>query len=383
VTISDENGSETGRRRPDGISCVGLLLLIVVVLTTVGVGLGGAAFGKGDDGTTGEAVASETTVTATVEIVDMARVTQQASDSKTASDVLTETTMQAATSIPTATPTSIPTATSTPTQEPGPSAVPVIDDFEPHAQVPTATPDERAKIAPLPTPLGVYSWTLKVPILMYHYVSEPPEGADKYRLDLSVHPEAFRQQMHYLAENEYSPITFDDLSLAIVDKRELPPKPVIITLDDGYRDNYENALPVLRELGFTATIFVVTDFVDQGRPEYLSWEMIAEMAASGIRFEPHTKTHPDLTEHDRDFIIYEIQGSGETLEAHLGYRSRYFAYPSGRYNDDVIEVLSELEYWGAVTTAGGLWHGFDDRYEWTRVRVRNLLTLEDFADLID
>jgi peptidoglycan/xylan/chitin deacetylase (PgdA/CDA1 family) len=259
----------------------------------------------------------------------------------------------------------------------------VIDDFEPHAQVPTATPDERAKIAPLPTPLGVYSWTLKVPILMYHYVSEPPEGADKYRLDLSVHPEAFRQQMHYLAENEYSPITFDDLSLAIVDKRELPPKPVIITLDDGYRDNYENALPVLRELGFTATIFVVTDFVDQGRPEYLSWEMIAEMAASGIRFEPHTKTHPDLTEHDRDFIIYEIQGSGETLEAHLGYRSRYFAYPSGRYNDDVIEVLSELEYWGAVTTAGGLWHGFDDRYEWTRVRVRNLLTLEDFADLID
>ena len=105
MTISDENGSETGRRRPDGISCVGLLLLIVVVLTTVGVGLGGAAFGKGDDGTTGEAVAIETTVTATVKIVDKARATQLASDPETANEALTATTMQTATSIPTATPT--------------------------------------------------------------------------------------------------------------------------------------------------------------------------------------------------------------------------------------------------------------------------------------
>jgi peptidoglycan/xylan/chitin deacetylase (PgdA/CDA1 family) len=218
---------------------------------------------------------------------------------------------------------------------------------------------------------------------MYHYISEPPEDADKYRLDLSVHPELFRQQMYYLAENGYSPVTLDDLSLAIVNKRELPAKSIIITLDDGYRDNYENAYPLMRELGFTATIFVATEFVDQGNPAYLSWDMIEEMAATGIRFEPHTKTHPDLTEHDRDFVVYQIQGSGETLEAHLGYRTRYFAYPSGRYNDEVIEVLKELDYWGAVTTAGGVWHGYDDRYVWTRVRVRNGMPIAELAELIE
>ena len=369
VTILDENGPEPVRRRPDGISCVGILLLAFIVLATAGVGLGGAAFGQGDGATGAGITATETVATVAISVGDVAVSTQPATEPARATETPVETLTQTPTFVPTATPTTPPTpsdALSTATLE-----------------SPTATPDEPTKTAPLPTPIGVYSWTLKVPILMYHYISEPPEGADKYRLDLSVHPDAFREQMYFLAENGYTPVTLNDLSLAIVDKRELPARPIIITLDDGYRDNYENAFPIMRDLGFTATIFVATDFVDQANQNYLSWEMIEEMAAAGIRFEPHTKTHPDLTEHDRDFIIYQIQGSGETLEAHLGYRSRYFAYPSGRYNDEVIQVLSELDYWGAVTTAGGVWHGYDDRYEWTRVRVRNFMPLADFAELID
>lgn len=356
------------------------MLLVAIVLATVGVGLGRAAFGQGNETAASVAVqATETESTVAAKVVDTNRVIQQATDTATATEWPTATATKPVTPVPTATA----TPTNTPTKLPPPSAAAVIDRLEPRFSVPTATPNEVTESAPLPTPVGVYSWTLEVPILMYHYISEPPEGSDKYRIDLSVHPEVFRQQMHYLADNGYSPITLNDLSLAIVNKHELPPNPVIITLDDGYRDNYENAFPVLRELGFTATIFVATEFVDQNLPDYLTWGMIKEMAEAGIRFEPHTKTHPDLTEHDRDFIIYQIQGSGETLEAHLGYRSRYFAYPSGRYNDEVIQVLVELDYWGAVTTAGGVWHGYDDRYEWTRVRVSNRLALADFADLID
>ena len=222
-----------------------------------------------------------------------------------------------------------------------------------------------------------------MPILMYHYISIPPQDADQYRIDLSVTPENFRAQMAYLVENGYNTIDLYDLSLAIVNKRELPPNPVVITLDDGYRDNYENAFPILKEFGLKATIFVPTQFIDSGNPNHLTWEMIEEMAAYGIRFEPHSKTHPDLRDRERDFLIWELLGSQETLAAHLGYTPRYFAYPGGRYDQAVIDILTELDYWAAVTTAGGKWHGFNDRYEWTRMRVRYSYSLAEFADLVE
>ncbi|RMG98577.1 MAG: polysaccharide deacetylase family protein, partial [Chloroflexi bacterium] len=235
----------------------------------------------------------------------------------------------------------------------------------------------------LPTPIGPYSWTLKVPILMYHYISVPPADADIYRYDLSVEPDNFRAQMAYLAENGYTTIDLYDLSLAITNKKELPPKPVILTFDDGYRDNYENAFPVLQEFGLKGTFFVVTEFVDRGLEAYMTWPMLEEMAAAGQRIEPHSKTHADLRNRDRDFLIWEILGSQETIAAHIGYTPRYFAYPGGRYDDAVIQILRELDYWGAVTTISGKWHGFADRYEWTRLRVRHDTTLAEFADLID
>lgn len=218
---------------------------------------------------------------------------------------------------------------------------------------------------------------------MYHYISIPPEGADQYREDLSVTPGAFKQQMTYLRDQGYQAIDFYDLSRAIVNKQELPQKPIIITLDDGYRDNYENAFPVLKELGLVATFFLATDFIDSGHPEYLTWAMVEEMAAEGMRFEPHSKNHPDLRDQERDFVIYQLLGSRETLEAYLGYTPRYFAYPSGRYDEQVLEVIAELDFWGAVTTAGGVWHGYNDRYEWTRVRIRNSTSLTEFIDLIE
>lgn len=235
----------------------------------------------------------------------------------------------------------------------------------------------------LPTPQAAYSWTLQVPILMYHYVSTPPDDADIYRRDLSTEPEMFRQQMAYLAENGFTPIDFYDLSLAIVNKSTLPDKPVILTFDDGYLDNYQNAFPVLQEYGFTGTFFIITDYVDQGQAGYLSWDNIAEMAAAGMRMESHSKNHPDLTGQNRDYLIWQILGSQETLAAHLGYTPRYFCYPSGRYDATTMAMLEELGYWGAVTTQGGKWHGFDDRFEWSRLRIRHDTPLAEFKDLVD
>lgn len=283
----------------------------------------------------------------------------------------------------TATDTATATATASPTLPPPTETASPTASATAVPHTPTPFPTPTFTPLPLPTPHDVYSWTLKVPILMYHYISEPPEDADKYRLDLSVSPQAFQQQMAFLAANGFNSINFEDLSRAIADKQELPLNPVIITIDDGYRDNYTNAFPILQEYGLTATIFLVTDMLDRGHPDYLTWDMVKEMAAAGIQFGPHTKSHPDLRGESRETIIWQILGSRETVAAHVGYLSRYFAYPSGRYDEDTISVLKELDFWGAVTTLGGKWHSFEDRYEWTRMRVRNSTTLPEFADLVD
>jgi len=236
---------------------------------------------------------------------------------------------------------------------------------------------------PLPTPSGTYSWTLKVPILMYHYISDPPAGADEYRVDLSVSPAAFREQMTYLRDNGYTPIDLYALSTAIVGYTELPDKPVIITFDDGYLDNYQNAFPILQEFGFKGTFFIISEFIDRGREGYMDWSMIEELARSGQRIESHSRTHPNLTEKDRDGLIWEVLGAQETIAAHIGYRPRYFCYPGGDYNEATIQILRELDYWGAVTTAGGSWHGFNNRFEWERLRLHNFTTMADFAHAVD
>jgi peptidoglycan/xylan/chitin deacetylase (PgdA/CDA1 family) len=253
----------------------------------------------------------------------------------------------------------------------------------PTPPVTASTTIESIVNEPMPTPSGVYSWTLKVPILMYHYVSEPPPGSDIYRVDLSVAPDAFRQQMAHLRDSGYTPVDLYDLSTAIVAHTELPEKPIIITFDDGYLDNYENAFPVLQEFGFKGTFFVVTEFIDSGREGYMTWEMIEEMSRAGHRIESHSRTHPDLTTKSRDGLIWEILGSQETLTAHIGYKPRYFCYPGGTYNDETIRILKELDFWGAVTTENGTWHGFNDRFEWRRVRMRNSTTIQEFSRLID
>ena len=292
---------------------------------------------------------------------------------------------------PTATHTRPPTATATATTTTRPIIPATLTPRPTITHVPTliiaptetATSLPTATLPPLPTPNGVYSQTVRVPILMYHYVSNPPTDADEVRLDLTVIPANFQAQMAYLAANNFTPIDFYDLSLAIVGKQTLPAKPIILTFDDGYLDMYENVFPVLGQHGFGATFFLITEFIDNQNPVYINWQMVEEMARAGMRMEPHTKTHIDLREQDEATLIWQILGSQQTVAAHIGYMPRFFAYPAGRYDDNTIAILTQLDFWGAVTTEFGKWHGFNDRYTWTRIRVHGDTTLAAFADLVE
>ncbi len=217
---------------------------------------------------------------------------------------------------------------------------------------------------------------------MYHHVEIPARGADDVRKDLSVAPAAFEEQLSYLKEQGYEGITLDDLALYLTVGKPLPPKPVILTFDDGYRDAYTHAFPLLQRYGFVGTFFVVTKPLDESNPDWLSWDQVKEMHAAGMVFEPHSYDHPDMRRRTVDFLTYEILASKQAVEARTGEPCRFFAYPSGRYDARVIQVLRSADFWGAVLTEQGATHRAGDLFELTRVRVRGGESLDTFVQVL-
>lgn len=180
---------------------------------------------------------------------------------------------------------------------------------------------------------------IRVPILMYHYVSPLPPNADNIRIGLTLNPAMFRQHMQYLHDEDYHTISLYEMNDALENGATLPPKPVILTFDDGYIDHYVHVFPVLQEFNFTGTFFIATAFIDKNLSGYMNWQQINEMATAGMSMEAHTKNHIDLRNRDYNLLVYEIMGSIESLEAHTGITSRMFAYPVGRYDEDTLTVL--------------------------------------------
>jgi peptidoglycan/xylan/chitin deacetylase (PgdA/CDA1 family) len=222
-----------------------------------------------------------------------------------------------------------------------------------------------------------------VPVLMYHYISVPPPDADKYRLDLSVTPEQFAEQMLWLRDHGYTAITFDALYNALTWGDPLPERPVLLTFDDGYADAYTHAFPIMQQTGMVGTFFVVTEWVDLKRDGYLTWDQAREMAAAGHAIQSHTRTHPDLTDGcDLDCLIWQIRGPIETIEAEIGVRPRFFCYPSGRYDEVVLAMLQVEGVVAAVTTNPGTLHFSERPLELPRVRVRGATTITEFAWLV-
>ncbi|HFB52094.1 MAG TPA: polysaccharide deacetylase family protein [Anaerolineae bacterium] len=280
----------------------------------------------------------------------------------------------------TATPSPTATFSPTPSPTPSPTKTPTATATRTPTATPTRTPTATATPTPQPTPVaGAEDIVAHVPILMYHYLSIPPQDADIYRKDLSVTPANFDAQLAYLKENGYTTIHLRDLVYVLAGRRNLPPKPIIITFDDGYRDNYTNAFPLLKKYGFTATFSVVTDPLDFGDPRYMSWDNIIEMHAAGMEIGAHTKRHYDLRSNDMDFLVYEILGSKEAIEARIGEPVRVFVYPSGEYTPLTEKVVASANYWAALTTAYGAEETFATRFELPRIRMRGTDTIETFA----
>ena len=124
-----------------------------------------------------------------------------------------------------------------------------------------------------------------VPIIMYHSIDNP-----HHLSGIVVSPHNFRKQLKFFKKHKYNVISLDMLVAALKEKKRLPKKSVVITFDDGYEDNYTNAFPILKEFGFPATIFVITDLIST-EDEYLTWDQLREMEKHGITIGSHTLDH--------------------------------------------------------------------------------------------
>lgn len=225
--------------------------------------------------------------------------------------------------------------------------------------------------------------TVKVPILMYHYLSVPPADADIYRLDLSVTPEQFSRHLDAMLDAGYTTVSLFDLWNHLENGVDLPPKPVVLTFDDGYLDNYENAFPLLIQRGMTATFFIVTGFIEEGRGGYINWQMVEEMYDAGMSIESHSTQHFSLKNRDDEFLTFEALRTKEIIEAKLGVAPRFISYPAGEYDQNTIDVFRSAGYLMGVTTIQGSAHSNDNYFELRRVRVRGTTDEAQLLELLE
>lgn len=251
---------------------------------------------------------------------------------------------------------------------------------QPQQRIVTRTPSPTPRPTATPVPLPAYA---QVPVLMYHYIAVPPANADKYRLDLSVTPANFEAQLKYLKANGFTAISLADLHDHLSQGKPLPPKPIVLTFDDGYRNIYTDAFPLLKKYGMVGTFFIVTDFINYKDPAYLTWDMVKEMSRAGMSIESHSRTHKDMRNRSNAFLVWEILGPIEQITAFTGRRPYFFCYPGGQYDQAVIDVLRSAGVLAAVTTRPGSTYALANAMTWPRLRVRHGTTIRQFAELVE
>lgn len=192
-------------------------------------------------------------------------------------------------------------------------------------------------------------------ILIYHHF-----GDDRYPTT-NVPLKNFQEQMAYLAENNYKVIPLAELVDMLTEKKPLPEKVTVITIDDGYRTIYTNAWPVLKKYGFPFTVFLYVEGIERGYKNYLSWEQIKEMQAEGVDFQDHGFSHHRLAnkpknmneEEYRTWIRKDLAKGASILAVTLGKKPRFFAIPYGEYNRIVIEEAKKVGYDAIFTQDAG------------------------------
>jgi peptidoglycan/xylan/chitin deacetylase (PgdA/CDA1 family) len=227
-----------------------------------------------------------------------------------------------------------------------------------------------------------------VPILMYHSISDNLFAKSHPYFQINTIPEVFSLQMRWLRNSGYRSIDLNEALAGLATGADLS-KTVVITFDDGYRDFYTDALPVLKQCGFAATIFLATDRIQDSPAriegaDYLTWKDVRELHSDGTRFGSHTVTHPDLRSLGPDQLEFELGRSKEIIEDRLGVAVESFSYPHGFPEEDkdhtryFEDVLCNFGYDHGVSTILGRASQKSNRFFLPRLPVNSLDDLPFF-----
>jgi peptidoglycan/xylan/chitin deacetylase (PgdA/CDA1 family) len=243
-----------------------------------------------------------------------------------------------------------------------------------------------------------------VPILAYHEICDLPKEINRIH-SYNVTPSAFKDQMGFLYKNNYSVMRLEEVISSLTQNRELPHKSVVITFDDGYRNNYTNAFPVLKRFNFPATIFLATDYIGTNKvfPWFrdllgedeevkenwipMSWREVREMSKDGITFGSHTCSHANIRQMSKSTFEEEIERSKDLIEGQIDKNINLFSYPFSfpkyrrRYRDLINKTRKALlgrGYWGACTTIIGTNSLKSDPFCLRRIQIKNTDNLFSF-----
>lgn len=192
-----------------------------------------------------------------------------------------------------------------------------------------------------------------VPILMYHRVNVTTAATPAITRRLTVAPTLFARHMRWLHDNGYRTITQRELLAALRCGRGLGRRPVMITFDDGYRDAFFRASPVLLRLGMRATAYVITGRISNGDTDVLTWPLLRALEARGVEIGSHTVSHADLTALSDERVTRELRDARLRLERAVGHPVPWLAYPFGAWNPRVEQLARGAGYALAVTTDPG------------------------------
>jgi peptidoglycan/xylan/chitin deacetylase (PgdA/CDA1 family) len=191
---------------------------------------------------------------------------------------------------------------------------------------------------------------LHVPILVYHVV-RPAYPSDSAAVRaIAQTPEVFDAELTHLADAGYHVITFAELESALASSTPLPAKPVVITLDDGWQDQFTYAAPILEAHKVPATFFIFTNAID--RKDFMTLDDLKQLVAAGFSIGAHSRSHPYLTHLSAEKQQDEIAGSKRILEEDLGIPIREFAYPFGMYDATTTAIVRAAGFSAARKDGG-------------------------------
>ena len=246
----------------------------------------------------------------------------------------------------------------------------------------TFTPTPTFTASPIPTATWVHQGpeTVVVPILLYHWIAVSPDDGPNYTSPYYVKPEVFDEEMKLLHDWGYTTITTEMLIKSIREGADLPPRPMIISFDDGHMNNYTNAFPIMQKYGFTGILYLAANYI--GAEDYLNVDQIKEMTDVGWEVGSHSISHRNLTQLEPEQQRMEVVESRAILESKLGVPVLTIAYPFGISDSGVIDYAHFAGYIGGMGLGYTHDQGISNLFNLQRRDVKGTYDVKQFASFL-